>query len=283
MTGRRRAGSISGQSPVVSTISSASWACAAPRTRPSTSSSLPRKQPIAEPLGQRHDRLRGRPPRWSRSRSRRALRAAAAARPCAPAAACRPPRSSTLPGSREEVMRASIVQTVLIASASRVTSVSAATARREIAAEHLLDPVRRDAVRRAGPSGENVTGSEPVAGGQIAREAQRARAARPRRRASLASTRLMPSPSAASVASRASTISRHVCGVIANAWSGPSRPLSSVKCFSNTRAPSATAAQHGQVPRRVVGEPEHDVGMHGGASAPRTERLTWRKFSGSAV
>ena len=50
-------------------------------------------------------------PRSSRSRSRRSGARAAGARSCARAAACRPPPSAPCPGSRLDVIRASIVQT----------------------------------------------------------------------------------------------------------------------------------------------------------------------------
>ena len=58
---------------------------------------------------------------------------------------------------------------------------------------------------------------------------------------SFSSIFLIPSPIASANIVVWSTISLQVDGVIENLWSGPILSLSSVKCFSNTRAPNAYA------------------------------------------
>src|SRR5262245_1297432 len=95
---------------------------------------------------------------------------------------------------------------------------------------------------------------------------------------SLGSIRLTPSPSEHSSSRVASTIDRQVAGLSANEWSGPSRLLSSVKCFSTTRAPSATAPSTAEWPGVWSEKPSTMPGQRI-AKLCSTRRLTYLKFS----
>jgi hypothetical protein len=95
---------------------------------------------------------------------------------------------------------------------------------------------------------------------------------------SLGSTRLMPAPSARSSSRVRSTMSLQSRGVMEKRWSGPSRPLSSVKCFSTALAPSATAPSTAAWPGVWSLRPSTAPGNISRYVAS-TRRCRWLKFS----